>query len=251
MDETVPFTIHSSIDSDMIDKYINTVNRYRIQSGFPGFKPGVKMSFEEREDLSQKLAVKIQKDFNKLIKGETNMSFNGGTFIVSDGRRAYSGRVDNITIYPGSGIVSFNDNKIKIEGSIYCTEAELKPPKESANVVPGLEYKKIIYSNGVTTIIWKDGVKTTVRAAEGEEPNPGAGIAYAFMKKALGNKNGHNKVLRKEVPKMIETEKKRRIEKDRKRMDKDLKKWKKQKEAEKDLNPTGEEGHINGENVNS
>lgn len=92
------------------------------------------------------------------------------------------------------------------------------------------KYKKIIYSNGVTTVLWEDGTKTTVRAAEGEIPDPGAGIAYAFMKKALGNKNGHNKVLRKEVPAVLAAEKKRRVEKDHKRMDKDLKKYQKEKE---------------------
>lgn len=85
------------------------------------------------------------------------------------------------------------------------------------------KYKKIIYSNGVTTVLWEDGTKTTVRAAEGETPDPGAGIAYAFMKKALGNKNGHNKVLRKEVPAMLKAEEVRALKKS-------YKKWKKQKE---------------------
>lgn len=78
------------------------------------------------------------------------------------------------------------------------------------------QYKKIIYSNGVTTILWEDGTKTTVRPAEGETPDPGAGIAYAFMKKALGNGNAHNKVLRKEVPKVVEAELKRLKKKEKK-----------------------------------
>ena len=109
------------------------------------------------------------------------------------------------------------------------------------------KYKKIIYSNGVTTVLWEDGTKTTVRAAEGETPDPGAGIAYAFMKKALGNKNAHNKILRKEVPAMLKTEEVRALKKSHA----NYKKWKKQNAGEKELNPTGEEGHINGETVDS
>lgn len=157
--------------------------------------------------------------------------------ITRDGVR-YTGTVDDFSLIPSTGC--HDDPRIKMCGRIsYATPVDdnlemaekiLKEGRDQLVKACQFDYKKIVYSNGVTTILWKDGTKTTVRPAEGEEPNPGAGIAYCFMKKALGNKNGHNKVLRKEVPAVLAAEKKRRVEKDRKRMDKDLKKYQKEKE---------------------
>lgn len=127
-----------------------------------------------------------------------------------------------------NGVRKFLDTFVTIETEKERTEMheteEFKEIKLNAQLLIGgvmpldkkFQYKKIIYSNGVTTILWEDGTKTTVRAARGEVAGPGAGIAYAFMKKALGNGNAHNKVLRKEVPKVLEAETKRLKKKEKK-----------------------------------
>lgn len=53
------------------------------------------------------------------------------------------------------------------------------------------KYKKIIFSKRATIILWEDGTKTVVIASPDRDWDPYSGVAIAFMKKALGNKNGH------------------------------------------------------------
>lgn len=48
------------------------------------------------------------------------------------------------------------------------------------------------------------GTKTIVRCSSNEEYDPEKGLAIAFMKRALGDGNKHNKILRKETQKKIE-----------------------------------------------
>lgn len=62
-----------------------------------------------------------------------------------------------------------------------------------------MTHKKIIFEDRTTIVLWKDGTKTVVRAAENEPFDPEKGVAVAFMKKALGNTSAHNKVLRNDV----------------------------------------------------
>lgn len=54
--------------------------------------------------------------------------------------------------------------------------------------------KKVIFSGPATTIIWKDGTKTTVKCQEGDEWAPDVGIAMCYLKKMLGNKGNYNKI---------------------------------------------------------
>lgn len=60
-------------------------------------------------------------------------------------------------------------------------------------------YKKVIFNAPATIVIWEDGTKTVVKAAEGERFDPVKGLAVAFMKHALGDGNAHNKIIRKEA----------------------------------------------------
>ncbi len=53
------------------------------------------------------------------------------------------------------------------------------------------EIKKVIFSNSVTIVLWKDGTKTIVRCQDGEHFDPEKGLAMAFMKKAFGNKGNY------------------------------------------------------------
>lgn len=56
--------------------------------------------------------------------------------------------------------------------------------------------KKVIFSGPATTILWKDGTKTTVKCQEGDEWTPDVGIAMCYLKKMLGNKGNYNKIFR-------------------------------------------------------
>lgn len=66
-------------------------------------------------------------------------------------------------------------------------------------VLSSMAHKKIIFNGRTTTVLWKDGSVTVVKAAENEPFDPEKGVAVAFMKKALGNQNLHNKILRKDI----------------------------------------------------
>ena len=56
--------------------------------------------------------------------------------------------------------------------------------------------KKIIFSGPATTILWKDGTKTTVKCQNGDEWTPDVGIAMCYLKKMLGNKGNFNNIFR-------------------------------------------------------
>ena len=60
--------------------------------------------------------------------------------------------------------------------------------------------KKIIYdeSAGVTVVLWKDGAKTVVRAAEGEKHNAYLGYCVALAKKL----HGSNSALKRQIDKL-------------------------------------------------
>lgn len=59
------------------------------------------------------------------------------------------------------------------------------------------EYKKIIFNDPATIILWEDGTKTVVKCGENDTYDPEKGIALCFMKKILGNKSGPlNKILK-------------------------------------------------------
>lgn len=68
------------------------------------------------------------------------------------------------------------------------------------------EYKKIIFNNPATIILWKDGSKTVVKCQtqNGDVYDPEKGIALCFMKKALGNTSrAFNNILNKEVDRFV------------------------------------------------
>lgn len=59
--------------------------------------------------------------------------------------------------------------------------------------------KNIIFNEKkrTTTIIWKDGIVTTVRASENDVYSKEAGIALCFMKRVYLNEGRYNNVFRK------------------------------------------------------
>lgn len=56
--------------------------------------------------------------------------------------------------------------------------------------------KKVIFSGPATTILWKDGTKTTVKCQGDDVFNSETGIALCYLKKMLGNKGNYNNIFR-------------------------------------------------------
>lgn len=56
--------------------------------------------------------------------------------------------------------------------------------------------KKVIFSGPATTILWKDGTKTTVKCQGEDVWADDVGIAMCYLKKMLGNKGNFNNIFR-------------------------------------------------------
>ena len=56
--------------------------------------------------------------------------------------------------------------------------------------------KKVIFSGPATTILWKDGTKTTVKCSDEDVWSDEVGIAMCYLKKLLGNKGNYNNIFR-------------------------------------------------------
>ena len=69
--------------------------------------------------------------------------------------------------------------------------------------------KKVIFSGPATTILWKDGTKTTVKCQNGDEWAPDVGIAMCYLKKMLGNEGNFNNIFR-EAEKVSEVQTKKK-----------------------------------------
>lgn len=66
--------------------------------------------------------------------------------------------------------------------------------------------KKVIFSGPATTILWRDGTKTTVKCARHDIYDEEVGIAMCYLKKMLGNKGNFNNIFR-EARKVAEEKK--------------------------------------------
>lgn len=84
--------------------------------------------------------------------------------------------------------IKFNDLEKELNAREKLTPVHPVGPKP----IP----KKVIFSGPATTILWKDGTKTTVKCQEGDEWTPDVGIAMCYLKKMLGNKGNYNKIFR-------------------------------------------------------
>ena len=56
--------------------------------------------------------------------------------------------------------------------------------------------KKVIFSGPATTILWKDGTKTTVKCSSEDVWDDDVGVAMCYLKKMLGNKGNFNNIFR-------------------------------------------------------
>lgn len=110
-----------------------------------------------------------------------------------------------------NGAVSFNElNKALQDLGIQLTEIsydsmdsipEIKgylvgAAKTSTKQIDRPHPKKVIFSGPATTILWKDGTKTTVKCQGDDVFNAETGIALCYLKKMLGNKVNYNNIFR-------------------------------------------------------
>ena len=59
------------------------------------------------------------------------------------------------------------------------------------------EMKKVIFNGPATTILWKDGTKTTVKCQAEDVWSDEVGIAMCCLKRILGNEGNFNNIFRK------------------------------------------------------
>lgn len=82
---------------------------------------------------------------------------------------------------------------------------ERKPEEIKMKIIINIE--KVIFNPPATIVIWKDGTKTVVKCAEGDEYNHSAGIALCVMKKVCGDSFHEN--LKRFVKMGVEDEERR------------------------------------------
>ena len=99
------------------------------------------------------------------------------------------------TVRQSSGEVGF-----EIEGYFTPSVYKARMAKEKLTPVhpvgPKPIPKKVIFSGPATTIIWKDGTKTTVKCQGEDVWDDDVGIAMCYLKKMLGNKGNYNNIFR-------------------------------------------------------
>ena len=78
---------------------------------------------------------------------------------------------------------------------VYNPDKRLFPTKTPKTAEP--TPKKVIFSGPATTILWKDGTKTTVKCQDEDVWADDVGIAMCYLKKMLGNKGNFNNIFRK------------------------------------------------------
>ena len=81
------------------------------------------------------------------------------------------------------------DLYISLDG---CDERDPLAKKKDTRPHP----KKVIFCGPATTILWKDGTKTTVKCSDEDVWENEVGIAMCYLKKLLGNKGNYNNIFR-------------------------------------------------------
>ena len=93
--------------------------------------------------------------------------------------------------------------KIKLNGIVDGrSSVGYKDPRRIGvlKIPSDMTYKRVIFNDPATIVIWEDGSKTIVKCQKGDVYDPEKGLALCFMKKALGNKGNFNNVLKTELP---------------------------------------------------
>ena len=146
-------------------------------------------------DVGDRMANEIQKKLDQMYKEreENIMRMNGIKFNDLEKELKELG-IELSTIRHSSG-----DIGCEIEGYLNPEVYKIHRAKEmcSVPITPKKPLpKKVIFSGPATTILWKDGTKTTVKCQSEDVWDDDVGIAMCYLKKMLGNKGNYNNIFR-------------------------------------------------------
>lgn len=96
----------------------------------------------------------------------------------------------------------YNDEPNRGMSTINNCRPKLNVTEIINNAINDIE--KVIFHDSATIIIWGDGTKTVVKCNDLDTFSYEAGIAFAIVKKVLGNKSNYNNVIRKLIDNAIE-----------------------------------------------
>lgn len=135
--------------------------------------------------------------------------YNGNIFIgggVESGIQRLSGSQGNAISNPFSVQNAMNRSRDKyLKAQKWLDEKVLEDTKPFLPSVlfgfktPCFDVDRAIFSPPATIVYWSDGTKTVVKCDPDDTYSKEAGVAFCFMKKALGNKGNYNQVLKRLV----------------------------------------------------
>ena len=84
----------------------------------------------------------------------------------------------------------------RVRGLQYsCDDVSIELSKAAFYGVP--PFKKVIFNDPATIILWEDGTKTVVKAQDKDQFDKEKGLAMAIVKKALGNEGRYYEIFKK------------------------------------------------------
>lgn len=98
--------------------------------------------------------------------------------------------IKSIAGIPGIGTLYGNRNAAK-------AEADKRIKMKQKPLIPGI--KNVIYSGEATIVFWEDGIKTVVRCQPDDEWDGEKGVLECIAKRAYGNGNKFNDVVKNAV----------------------------------------------------
>ena len=158
-------------------------------------------------DVGDRMTNEIQRRLDQIYKEreENIMRMNGIKFNDLEKELRKLG-IELSTIRHSSG-----DIGCEIEGYLNPEVYKIHRAKEmcSVPITPKKPLpKKVIFNGPATTILWKDGTKTTVKCSSEDVWDDDVGIAMCYLKKMLGNKGNYNNIFR-EAMKVAEVQTKK------------------------------------------
>lgn len=159
---------------------------------------------------NEKEANMVEVKFNDLEKELKEFGIELSTIRSSSGNSTYE--MEGY-LTPSSTIrSSFGNSTYEIEGYFTPSVYKARNAREKLTYVHPVRRKpvpkKVIFSGPATTILWKDGTKTTVKCSSEDVWEDEVGIAMCYLKKMLGNKGNYNNIFR-EAMKVAEVQTKK------------------------------------------
>lgn len=108
----------------------------------------------------------------------------------------YKAVADEETVYTNPiRVVGFHDKPQYLGNLRELTRADcIEAPQMKDDKIKAVYFNE---KKGTTTVVWKDGVKTTVRCHKDDTFNKEAGLALCYMKRIFDNRGAFNEVLKR------------------------------------------------------